>query len=162
MLHSNFLDDGCDTWVWREVEATRQYIDAAQSVFNDLREVAGQLATVVLFAECRLIGAGDNPLMLTAEQRWFIAQDRSASLRPSPLSAHHHRHLVLAVARFGETIAVLRRLRPSVNGCEEALRTLSGAWREMLHTSHALPGFDTVDLSQSCCGCVNSQQIRTA
>ena len=161
--HSYLLSESCGSDVLRDVEMTRQYIDAAQFVFYDLREVARQLATLALFAEFRLTPCtGDHPLMFMAEQRFSVAREQSGSLRPSFLGAHHHRHLVLAIERFGDAITLLRKMRPSVGHCGAALSMLRSAWQEMMQTSRALPGFDTIDVSQSCCGCMDLHRINPA
>ncbi len=133
-------------------DATRRYIEAAQPAFEDLRDVASQLAgLMVLAASGASTATIDHPMVAVATERWRAARDETRALRPSPQAAHHHRHLVRAAERIGEVLAALREAGTFKSRIATPLPLLRGAWQEILHTANALPGFRTLDLEQACC-----------
>jgi hypothetical protein len=144
-------------------DSTRRYIERAQIVFDDLRELASQLAALMVLAAAADRTANvDHPMFVVAVQRWSDSQEAVRALRPSALAAHHHLHLSKAARLFGAAIDAMRVAGTLVGRSESALGTLKSAWQEMVHTSNALPGFHSVDLQQACCACHGPARIRLA
>ncbi|WP_318834896.1 hypothetical protein [Burkholderia cepacia] len=132
-------------------------------MFEDLRELASQLGALMVLAATGDGAADiDHPMFAVSIQRWSESSDAAQALRPSPLTAHHHRHLTRAAQLFGASIDAMRLAGTLVGRTESAFRTLKRAWEEMEYTSNALPGFHTVDLQQACCACHAPQRVLLA
>jgi hypothetical protein len=71
----------------------------------------------------------------------------------SRLNAHHHRHLLRAVAAMEATLTALRDARwiKDKVALDPALHRLKSGWQELHWATAALPGFEMVHLNQSCC-----------
>lgn len=134
-------------------DATLAYIEAAESCFEDLRQVAAQLAGLLLLAASGARSAGPHHPMLAVAADLFDAA-RAATLRltpRSPLAKHHHLHLRAASALLTEALGKLRVSRLDRESVTAPTQRLADAWQELGHASRALPGFDLVDFSQACC-----------
>jgi hypothetical protein len=144
-------------------DSTRRYIESAHVVFEDLRELASQLSALMVLAAIGDRAADiDHPMLAIAIERWSESFNAAQVLRPSPLTAHHHKHLTRAARRFGTAIEAMRVAGTFVGRTNSALRALKEAWEEMVFTSNALPGFYTVDLKQACCACHAPQRVQLA
>ena len=133
--------------------ATLLYIEAAESCFEDLRQVAAQLAGLLLLSASGARSAGPHhPMLAVAADLFYAARDATLRLTPrSPRAKHHHRHLQAASEKLAETLALLRTMPPGRGGVTMSTQRLTRAWQELGHASRALPGFDLVDFSQACC-----------
>ena len=134
-------------------DATLAYIEAAENCFEDLRQVAAQLAGLLLLAATGARSAGPHhPMLAVAADLFDYARDATLRLTPrSPLARHHHLHLKAAVEKLAETLALLRIAPADRESVTAPTQKLTSAWHELGHASRALPGFDLVDFSQSCC-----------
>jgi hypothetical protein len=133
-------------------EQDREYILLAQPVFEDLRQIVNLLAGFMLVSQAAPAHgfvAGD----LTMRSRALLdeARQQFERLTPGPRSRHHFLHLQRAFARIEDALGASRESRIGLDPGDRGLADLSAAWREMIHVSNALPGFERVDLSQSCC-----------
>lgn len=136
----------------RAEQAIRAYIKQSRAVFEDLREIATQLAALLVLAAMEDRSAcAEHPMFASALQRLDVAIDEASALQPAPLVAHHHRHLMRAVRLFRKTEEAMTGAGRLVGETAPVLALLKSAWQEMVHTSKALPGFHTVDLQQACC-----------
>lgn len=142
----------CDG-VARLGDATLRYIEAAELCFEDLRQVAGQLAGLLLLSASGAHSAGPlHPMVAVAEGLLETARDTTPRLKPhSARAKHHHRHLLSAAGQLAETLDRLRSLPTGRASLDEPMRSLTSAWEELGAASRALPGFDLVDFSQACC-----------
>ncbi|RBP07322.1 hypothetical protein DFR50_12847 [Roseiarcus fermentans] len=133
---------------------TATYVLKAQAGFDALRNAAAQLAALLV-----LVSIGkrdrvlDEPILAQAETAFKEAEDILGAIEAPAAAAHHHFHLSLARERIGEALRIARQgsLRIDEPSLDRAHQTLKAGWREMLAGSKALPGFQVVDFSQSCC-----------
>ncbi|MCX5520795.1 hypothetical protein OSH10_20345 [Kaistia defluvii] len=134
-------------------DATLAYIEAAESCFEDLRQVAAQLAGLLLLAASGARSAGPHhPMLAVAADLFDSARDATLRLTPrSSLARHHHRHLRIAAENLAKTLDLLRVTPADRQAVAAPTQRLTSAWQELGHASRALPGFDLVDFSQSCC-----------
>lgn len=133
-------------------DATRRYILAAQPVFDDLRDVAAQLAGLMVLAGSGASSAAiDHPMVQVAAERWRGAREGARALRAPAAAAHHHHHLVRTAEIVGRVLGAVRDDAGLVGRLGTPLPLLNAAWREVEHTAAALPGFRTLDLTQACC-----------
>jgi uncharacterized protein (DUF3084 family) len=134
-------------------DATLAYIEAAEGCFEDLRQVAAQLAGLLLLSASGARSAGPHhPMQAVAADLFDAARDATLRLNPrSPLAKHHHLHLRAATENLAETLALLRSGPSGREGVTAPTQKLTSAWQELSHASRALPGFDLVDFSQACC-----------
>ncbi len=143
-------------------DRTSAYILEARGIFEALRNAAAQLAGMLVLAS---IGARerilDEPILAQADSAYREAENKLRLTAPPPAAAHHHHHLSLASERIGEALRIARQgsLRLNKGSLDQAHRLLRAGWREMLSASKALPGFQVVDFTQSCCG---AHRIRAA
>jgi hypothetical protein len=135
--------------------ATLSYVLAARPAFEMLKHAAAQLAAFFILATTGSRAAGpDHPLL--AEARNAI-QEATDGIHAAPavtdLAAHHHRHLLRAAAAIKATLSALQdsAWMKDRAGLDPALRRLKAGWQELHWATAALPGFEMVQLSQSCC-----------
>ncbi len=135
-------------------DRTATYVLKTQAPFEALRNAAAQLAGLLVLAS---IGERDRvldePILGQAETAYKEAEDMLGAIEAPAAAAHHHFHLSLACERIGDALRIARQgsLRINEASLDRAHQTLKEGWREMLSASKALPGFQVVDFSQSCC-----------
>ena len=139
-------------------DKTVAYVVAAQPVFEDLRQVAAQLAgMLVLFATGSKTAAPDHPLLGTASQLFAQAADAVERAQGSVTdqASLHHDSLRSAAAALREALAATRRElgKPGLAADLDApLVPLRHAYACLQHAASALPGFQMVAFDQGCCG----------
>jgi hypothetical protein len=130
----------------------RDYVSQAQPAFENLRQAVNLLAGLMLISRAvRRHGFVAADLRTRAEALLDEARRQIARLRPGPRSRHHCLHLRNAIARIEDALAESCESSIGLEARDRALPALKAAWGELIHASNALPGFDRVDLSQSCC-----------
>ncbi|CAM2188113.1 conserved hypothetical protein [Paraburkholderia sacchari] len=135
-----------------QFDATRRYIELSQPVFDELRDIAGQLATLLLAAATNdKFLVVEHPALEVVAHRLDEARQQAAALRPPAMALHHHHHLSAALERFGDTIETMRLKGRLIGHDDDGLGALKIAWREMQYVSRALPGFETIDVERGCC-----------
>ncbi len=128
------------------------YMARAKTAFDDLRDVASQLAALMVLAGSGSRAATlDHPMLCVAAERWRAANDSVRSLRPPTGSHGHHYHLVMAAQRLGEDLGAMGAAGTLVGRLGTPLHLLKAAWQEIVFVSRALPGFALVDFDQCCC-----------
>ncbi len=139
-------------------DRTVAYVVAAQPVFEDLRQVAAQIAgMLVLFATGSKTAAPDHPLLGTASQLFAQAADaveRMQALVTNPARLHHDK-LRSAADALREALAATRIElgKPGIAAELDApLVPLRHAYDCLQHAASALPGFQMVAFDQGCCG----------
>jgi hypothetical protein len=132
-------------------EGDYRYVIDAKPVFEDLRQIVSQLAGLMLVdrtggastvAGCTLLGRTND---LFGAVREVIG-----TLRPDERSRHHFSHLQSAAKAIATLLGAMDRARLDAD-VERRLPMLKTAWQELTHAANALPGFETVDFSRSCC-----------
>lgn len=120
-------------------DQTLTYTLGAHTYFEDLKQVAAQLAGLLVLESAG--AAPDHPMLLAAEQVYNNAVDGIRSLRvPSPARAHHG-HLLSAAAMLNEAL----------QGSGDRLVPLESAYSELRAASRALPGFPMLSFDSGCC-----------
>ncbi len=139
----------------RLADAPLRYVLACQPIHERLREAATRLGGLSLMVMLRPDGSIDREAPLQAAS--LIVEEASGALAALPVpaaAAHHAHHMTEAATALGRVAALLA---PAPHGsADEAARTavsagLRSATDHLRHAARALPGFEMVDLTQSCC-----------
>jgi hypothetical protein len=120
-------------------DQTTAYILAVQVYFEDLKQVAAQLAGLLVLEAAG--AAPDHPMLMSAGQAYKNAEDGLKSVRVSAGARLHHKHLLAATAKLGEALRAKG----------DSLRLLEGAYAELRSASRALPGFQMISFERGCC-----------
>jgi hypothetical protein len=131
------------------------YVVACQPLHEQLRDVVTQLGGLSLMTMLRREGAFDRttPLRLVREALGSIGE-ALRDLTVPHRGAHHHHHMTEAcrAAAGAADLIADRRLTKNEEAARLALsRELRAATDHLRFASRALPGFEMVDLTQSCC-----------
>lgn len=134
-------------------DATLAYVAAMRETFDQLRQVAGQLAGVLVLAVASGQGVAGHPMLELADTVLGTAADAVRGCRPPPRGAHHHRHLARALEQFGLALTAARlNLRAGDEAATDAIMTpLRAGFSELQSAANVLPGFEVVAFSQGCC-----------
>ena len=138
-------------------DLTVTYVLAARPHFENLRQVAAQLAgLLVLAATGARSAAPDHPLLHAAEALFEESVDGIRRTRATGRALPHHQHLTQAAAAIDAALTAARdRLgRPDGRG-DLDLRSstpLRIGYTHLQHAANALPGFEMVAFEQGCCG----------
>jgi hypothetical protein len=135
-------------------ERTVAYILQTRPPFEDLRQVASQLAgLLVLAASGAKSAAPDHPMLNAARQTFERAADEIRRARPTVRSRSHHRHMLSAIEAIdGALAAALLHLRGDRFADVEAmLMPLKAGYLQLQEAAGRLPGFELVALNQGCC-----------
>jgi hypothetical protein len=115
-------------------DQTAAYILETRTQFEDLRQVAAQLAGfLVLHASGANAASPDHPVLQAAADLHRGAVDGVRSARPSARAAPHHRCLIEACAD------------------DSALAPLRRAFARLRDAARSLPGFEMVSFQHACC-----------
>jgi hypothetical protein len=122
-------------------DRTASYIIEAQKHFEDLRQVAAQLAgRLVLQAVGSRFAAAD-----TTRELYMGAADGLRSARPTARARRHHEALLAAIEELGVALST----------AGDSLTPLRAAYAHLQSASYALPGFELVSFEKCCCGSEN-------
>ena len=134
-------------------DATLAYVAATRETFDQLRQVAGQLAGVLVLAVASGQGVAGHPMLELAATALSTAADAVRGCRPPPRGAHHHRHLARALEQFGLALTAARlNLRAGNEAATDAIMApLRAGFSELQSAANVLPGFEVVAFSQGCC-----------
>jgi hypothetical protein len=120
-------------------DKTAAYIIQAQKHFEDLRQVAAQLAGRLV-----LEAAGSKRAMPdTAEELYKSAADGLRSVRPTARARRHHEALLIALSELGTALSLAET--------GDSLVPLKAAYAQLQSASHRLPGFELISFEQCCC-----------
>jgi hypothetical protein len=126
-------------------DATAVYIVENQKCFEDLKQVASQLAgLLVLKASGSKEAAPDHPMLGTARELFREAENALRRARPTERARRHHRHLANAAKLIGEAFK-----EPCEGG--DILIPLRAGYSELERAADALPGFEKVSYERACC-----------
>jgi len=130
-------------------DATAAYIFENQKCFEDLKQVASQLAgLLVLAAAGSREAAPDHPTLGAARELFREADDALRRARPTERARPHYEHLAQAAALIG---AALKESREVLN-VDRILIPLRAGYTELEHAADALPGFQKIAYDRACCG----------
>jgi glutathione S-transferase len=135
-------------------DKTVDYILATRAAFEDLTQVASQLAgLLVLAASGAKSAAPDHPMLAIAGDRLVAATDGLQRARPTERAAPHHLEAIRAALWLGESLSRarewLRGDRPQ--SIDAILVPLRAGYAHLQAASDRLPGFPLVAFDQGCC-----------
>ncbi len=137
-------------------DETVAYILEAQKYFEDLRQVAAQLAgLLVLAAAGGKAATPDHPMLDAAERLHRSAETGIRSLRPTPRASAHRDCLSRAAAALECALSSAHShlWQAEQNaGMEPILHPLQAAYDQLRLAAGALPGFEIISFEQGCCG----------
>ena len=121
-------------------DQTVAYILTVQTYFEDLKQVAAQLAGLLVL-EAAGSKTPDHPMLASADQAYKSAADGLKSARVPALARRHHYHL----------LAAARNLDEALRASGDTLALLEGAYAELRSASRTLPGFQMISFERGCC-----------
>lgn len=133
-------------------EAVASYGLEMSRPFEDLRQVAAQLAGVLLLVTAgSRAAAWGHPALPLAEDMYQLAMDRIRSATVPKGAAHHHHHLVKAGMLIGDALKSCKSARLLGTDVDSALSSLKKGWEQLQWTAAAVPGFEAVAFDRACC-----------
>jgi hypothetical protein len=126
-------------------DATAVYIVENQKCFEDLKQVASQLAGLLVLEDAgSKEAAPDHPMLGTARELFREAEEALRRARPTERARRHHDHLARAAKLIGEALQ-----EPGTGG--DILIPLRAGYTELERAADALPGFEKVSYERACC-----------
>ncbi len=130
------------------------YVLSVQDTFEDLRQVAGQIAGLLVLAAAgdRAI-TPDHTMMTLAQRRYDSSVGTIFGATAPPRCLHHHRHLTAAAMCIGRALEHARSTTGPAGmlDVDGTLRVLRRGWDELRWSAMTVPGFEIVALDQACC-----------
>jgi len=136
-------------------DRTVAYILESQPLFEDLRQVAAQLAgLLVLAATGSRDAAPDHPMLGAAEVLFKETLERVERTRATERARPHRDSLTQAAKALGEALPATRALLAAPNGADfdPVLVPIRNGYSHLQRASRVLPGFRMVAFEQGCCG----------
>lgn len=134
-------------------DATVAYVVAVRPAFDALRQVAGQLAGVLVLAAAGGASVPRQPMLASALERWREAAGLIRGLRAPAPGRHYHRHVRGAAACIGRALTEARRFQRHDDAALDAIMPpLRAGYQELQWAAGALPGFEIVAFQHGCCG----------
>jgi hypothetical protein len=119
-------------------DQTVAYVLAAQPCFEDLKQVASQLAGMLVLAAA---GSKNEMPAALAEQAYQQAVDGLRSARVPARARVHHEHLLAAASKLDQAL----------HGSGDPLVPLEAAYADLRAASRTLPGFQMISFERGCC-----------
>lgn len=138
---------------------TTAYVLTAQPVFEDLRQVAAQLAgLLVLAATGSKEATPDHPMLLASRQVFAHAEDglKRARAGVTDHARAHYQSLCAADVSLNDALTCARAWPLDIDA---VLGPLQDAYSHLQSASRALPGFPVVEMSQGCCALSKSARV---
>ena len=130
-------------------DRTVAYVVAAQPIFEDLRQVAGQVAgLLVLSATGSKDATPDHPMLTSAAQVFAQAAAAIDRIAVSTLGKPHHESLRDAREELRLALTAARGWPIDIDAVMIPLRH---AYAHLQDASDRLPGFPMVSFEQACC-----------
>jgi len=135
-------------------DLTVAYVLAARPEFERLRDIAAQLAGLLVLAAS---GAGsaapDHPMLRSAEMLFQESKDGIRRTRATNRARAHHTHLTQAAGSLEAALAAARnRLGRPQADLDPILTPLRAGYEHLQRAANALPGFQVVAFEHGCCG----------
>jgi hypothetical protein len=129
-------------------DATAAYIVENQKCFEDLKQVAAQLAgMLVLAAAGSKEAAPDHPALRSAHAIFREANDLVLRARPTERANLHHTHLTRAAVAIGMALSHAS----DVLNVDPILIPLRAGYAELERAADSLPGFEKISYRGACC-----------
>jgi hypothetical protein len=120
-------------------DSTTEYVLRTHPYFEDLKQVAAQLAGLLVLDAAG--AAGDHSMLASAREAHRRALDGLRSARVPARVRAHHRHLLSASVY----------LYDALHGSGDALIPLRYAYDDLRAASKSLPGFQMISFDTGCC-----------
>lgn len=136
-----------------ELDATTvSYVLDMGPPFEDLRQVAAQLAGILLLAAAgSKLATSRHPLFGVANASYERAMDSIRSVTVPQRAKHHHHHLMKSAGLIGNAMASCRTNGALAVDLDLMLLSLREAWDQLRLATAALPGFEIVAFDRACC-----------
>jgi hypothetical protein len=135
-------------------DQTVAYVLESQPLFEDLRQVASQLAgLLVLAATGSRDAVPDHPMLETADALFRQTIERVERTQATDRARSHRESLREAGGALGRAIEAVRGLltAPRTADFNAALIPLRAGYDHLQHAAQALPGFRMIAFEQGCC-----------
>jgi hypothetical protein len=134
-------------------DATAAYVAEMRDPFELLRQAEAQLAGLMVLATASGQAIAGHPMLELAAAAIREAEDGIRAAKVPIRARHHHLHVQHALRDIQLAISGARRclVRGDEAAIDAALNPLRAAHQHLLWATGALPGFEIVALSQSCC-----------
>jgi hypothetical protein len=134
-------------------DATAAYVAEMREPFELLRQAEAQLAGLMVLATASGQAIAGHPMLDLAAEAIREAEDGIRAPNVPVRARHHHLHVRQAMRAIQSAISAARRclIRGDEAAIDAALGPLRAAHQHLLWATGALPGFEIVALSQSCC-----------
>jgi hypothetical protein len=130
-------------------DVTTAYILETRKLFEDLRQVAAQLAGLLVLNAAGSQNAGPHhPMLDAADQLYQETVENIHHARVTPHARQHHRYLLQAAASLRIALSVAH----TTLEIDPVLTPLRAAYAHLQRASNELPGFEMVAFDQGCCG----------
>ena len=140
---------GQPLWPVAVDDDTTAYIIQSRPDFENLRQVAAQLAGLLVLNAAGAESAGPHhPMLATAEQLYRETVENLRRERATPRARRHHDCLLQAAASLGASLAAAHQGL----AVDPVLIPLRAAYAQLQSASRELPGFAMVSFEQGCCG----------
>jgi hypothetical protein len=133
---------------------TVAYILDSQPLFEDLRQVAAQLAgLLVLAATGSRDATPDHPMLGAAEDLFKQTLERVERTRATERARPHRDSLRQAAGSLGDALTAARTLLTAPDGADfdPVLVPLRDGYSHLQRAARLLPGFRMVAFEQGCC-----------
>ena len=129
-------------------DLTAAYILETRKTFEDLRQVASQIAGVLVLAAAGGKSATpDHPMLEAAAELHRAASDQVHGARPTARARAHHACLAQAAESLASALSASQRME-----VEPVLIPVRAAYAHLQRAGATLPGFEMVAFEQGCCG----------
>lgn len=134
-------------------DATAAYVAEMRGPFELLRQCEAQLAGLMVLAMASGQAIAGHPMLELAVEAIREAEGGLRAVGVPARAKHHHAHMLEAMREVRRTIKAARRClaRGDEAAVSAAVLPLRSAHQHLLWATAALPGFEIVALSQSCC-----------
>jgi hypothetical protein len=128
-------------------DVTAAYILETRKCFEDLRQVAAQIAGVLVLAAAGGKSATpDHPMLEAAAELHRKALDDVRRVRPTGRARAHHHCLMQAADALAVALVAARRME-----IDPVLLPVRAAYGHLQRAAETLPGFEMVAFAQGCC-----------
>ncbi|MGA2212731.1 MAG: hypothetical protein ABSH31_05595 [Bryobacteraceae bacterium] len=130
-------------------DRTATYIVESQRCFEDFKQVASQLAGLLVLAAAGSKDASPHhPALRSARELFREADQALRGAQPTKRARKHHEHVARAAAMIG---AALQQTEGPFD-LDRILVPLRAGYTELERAADALPGFELVSYERACCG----------
>jgi hypothetical protein len=130
-------------------DGTTAYILENQKYFEDLRQVAAQLAGLLVLNAAGSKSAGPHhPMLDAADQLYRETVESMRHARVTSRARQHHHYLLQASAALRTALSAAH----VGLAVDPVLTPLRAAYAHLQRASNELPGFEMVAFDQGCCG----------